>query len=258
MNDNKGAPIGLFDSGLGGLTVWRAVRELLPAESIIYLGDGAHCPYGSRSREQIVEYSDRAVGELIEAGCKIVVVACNTATAAAIDFLRDKYTDIQIVGMEPAVKPACRQSRSRVVGVLATERSLEGDLFHRTVAKYADDVRVVARFGRGFVELVENNLESTPEAERVVREVVEEMVAEGVDQIVLGCTHYPFLTPVIQRIAPEVNIVDPSRAVARRVEQLLEEDGLLNDNVVAEASYEFRSFAGKEYSERLRRKGFDF
>ncbi len=251
------APIGVFDSGFGGLTLWRAIRERLPAESIVYFGDGAHCPYGSRSREEIVEYSDRAVGELLAAGCKLIVVACNTATAVAIDFLRNKYIDVDIVGMEPAVKPACLLTKSGVVGVLATERSLEGDLFHRTVAKYSDKVRVVARFGRGFVELVEQNMEMSTHAESVVREVVEEMLAEGVDQIVLGCTHYPFLIPVLQRIAPKVNIIDPSSAVARRVEQLLRErDLLLSDDVSEEPTFEFRSFADDLYCERLQRKAF--
>ncbi|MFI3305228.1 MAG: glutamate racemase [Rikenellaceae bacterium] len=248
------APIGVFDSGLGGLTVWRAIRERLPAESIIYLGDGAHCPYGSRSRSEIVEYSDRAVGELLEAGCKLIVVACNTATAAAIDFLRAKYSEVEIVGMEPAVKPACQLTSSGVVGVLATERSLEGDLFHRTAAKYSDNVRVIARFGRGFVELVEQDMEGSPEAESVVREVVEEMIEEGVDQIVLGCTHYPFLIPALKSIAPDVNIIDPSPAVAHRVAQLLLQRSMLRCEDGASPIFEFRSFADASYCEKLRRK----
>ncbi|MFI3258913.1 MAG: glutamate racemase [Rikenellaceae bacterium] len=251
---NSSSPIGLYDSGFGGLTVWRAIRDRLPKESMIYLGDGLNCPYGSKSREMIEEYADRAVGELLAAGCKMVVVACNTATAAAIESLRAKYTDVDIVGMEPAVKPACLATKSGVVGVLATERSLEGDLFHRTAARYSDKVRVIARFGAGFVEIVESDKEQSEEAEQRVREIVGPMVAEGVDQIVLGCSHYPFLIPVFRRVAPEVNIIDPSPAVARRVEQLLEAKGLLFKGDVSEASYEFLSFAGDEYRERLRRK----
>lgn len=138
MNDN---PIGVYDSGLGGLTVWRELRRALPRESLVYLGDGKNCPYGSRPAEEIRTLADRAVATLLDAGCKLVVVACNTATAAAIDFLRAKYSSTPIVGMEPAVKPACLNTRSGVVGVLATARSLEGDLFRRTAARYAEGSR---------------------------------------------------------------------------------------------------------------------
>ena len=137
------APIGIYDSGLGGLTVWREVRRLLPEESLLYLGDGKNCPYGSRPREEVRALAVAAVARLVEEGCKLVVVACNTATAAAIDFLRANYAALPIVGMEPAVKPACRNTRSGVVGVLATERSLEGDLFHRTAARYGRDVTII-------------------------------------------------------------------------------------------------------------------
>ena len=140
MND---APIGVYDSGLGGLTVWREVRRMLPSESLVYLGDGKNCPYGSRPREEVRRLADEAVASLVAQGCKMVVVACNTATAAAIDFLREKYAPMPIVGMEPAVKPACLNTRSGVVGVLATERSLDGELFRRTAAKYGSGVEIV-------------------------------------------------------------------------------------------------------------------
>ena len=153
---SNNAPIGVFDSGLGGLTVWREVRRALPAESLVYLGDGKNCPYGSRPREEVRRLADEAVAFLVAQGCKLVVVACNTATAAAIDFLREKYAPMPIVGMEPAVKPACLATRSGVVGVLATERSLDGELFRRTAARYGDGVDLVTAPGRGFVELVEN------------------------------------------------------------------------------------------------------
>ena len=221
MNDGKTtgnrAPIGVYDSGLGGLTVWREIRRALPSESLVYLGDGANCPYGSRPREEVQQLADAAVARLVGAGCKMVVVACNTATAAAIDFLRAKYASLQIVGMEPAVKPACLATRSGVVGVLATERSLDGELFRRTAARYGSGIEVLTVPGRGFVELVEADREQTPEAEVCVREAVEPMLRRGADQIVLGCTHYPFLRPVLERIVAGrgVTIVDPSPAVAR-------------------------------------------
>lgn len=182
----------------------------------------------------------------------MVVVACNTATAAAIETLRSDHPEIDIVGMEPAVKPACHLTKSGVVGVLATERSIEGDMFQHTAARYSSDVRVIARFGRGFVELVERNIEESPEAEEVVRSVVDEMLLEGVDQIVLGCTHYPRLIPVLRRIAPNVNIIDPSPAVARRVEELLRGRDLLSDNTTP--TYDFMSFADDSYREMLRRR----
>lgn len=152
--DNR--PVGVYDSGLGGLTVWREIRRQLPEESLVYLGDGKNCPYGARPADEICRLADEAVGRLVGAGCKMVVVACNTATAAAIDFLRRKYRQMPIVGMEPAVKPACLNTRSGVVGVLATARSLDGDLFRRTAAPLRGEYpgadrrrRRVRRTGRG-------------------------------------------------------------------------------------------------------------
>jgi glutamate racemase len=252
---SNNAPIGVFDSGLGGLTVWREVRRALPAESLAYLGDGKNCPYGSRPREEVRRLADEAVAFLVAQGCKLVVVACNTATAAAIDFLREKYAPMPIVGMEPAVKPACLATRSGVVGVLATERSLDGELFRRTAARYGDGVDLVTAPGRGFVELVENDLEATPEAEATVRAAVAEMLEHGADQIVLGCTHYPFLLPVLERVVAGrgVTVVDPSPAVARRVVQLLDRYGLHVDPA-HRAEYTFRTFADEAYRLRLERK----
>lgn len=251
------APIGIYDSGLGGLTVWREVRRLLPEESLLYLGDGKNCPYGSRSREEVRALSDAAVARLVEEGCKLVVVACNTVTAAAIDFLRANYAALPIVGMEPAVKPACLHTRSGVVGVLATERSLDGDLFRHTAARYGRDVEVIAAPGTGFVELVENNLEETPEADRAVAAAMAGMLARGADQIVLGCTHYPFLMGPIRRATAGrgVTIIDPAPAVARRTAELLDTCDLR-----AEAGhrpeYGFLTYADEDYRERLRRKAF--
>ena len=249
------SPIGVYDSGLGGLTVWRELRRLLPHESLLFLGDGKNCPYGARPREEICYLADEAVGRLVALGCKLIVVACNTATAAAIDFLRAKYASLPIVGMEPAVKPACLHTRSGVVGVLATERSLDGELFRRTAARYGRDVEIVTLPGRGFVELVESDLEDSPAAEACVRPLVEEMIGRGADQIVLGCTHYPFLRATIERIAAGhgVEIVDPSPAVARRVEQLLGQ-GALRAAPDAEPVLEFITFADEDYRLKLKRK----
>ena len=254
MND---APIGIYDSGLGGLTVWREVRRALPGESLVYLGDGKNCPYGSRPREEVARLAREAVGTLVDAGCKLVVVACNTATAAAIDSLREEFAPLPIVGMEPAVKPACLATRSGVVGVLATERSLDGDLFRRTAARYGSGIEVVTAPGRGFVELVESDREDTPEAERTVRSAVAEMLDRGADQIVLGCTHYPFLIPVLERVVAgrDVSIVDPSPAVARRVVQRLDEGGF-RAAPGRKPSYVFCTFANEAYRRRLELKAF--
>lgn len=256
MNDS---PIGVYDSGLGGLTVWREIRRQLPGESLVYLGDGKNCPYGSRPREEIRALADEAVGRLIDdEGCKLVVVACNTATAAAIDFLRAKYARVPIVGMEPAVKPACLATRSRVVGVLATERSLDGDLFRHTAAKYGEGIEVLTVPGRGFVELVEADREATHEAEACVRAAVEPMLQRGADQIVLGCTHYPFLLPVLERVVAGrgVTIVDPSPAVARRVGQLLDRYGLRASRE-HRPTFAFCTFADEAYRQRLERKALE-
>lgn len=249
------APIGVYDSGLGGLSVWREIRRLLPEESLIYLGDGKNCPYGDRPREEVARLADEAVGYLIHLGCKLVVVACNTATAAAIEELRAKYADTPIVGMEPAVKPACLNTQTGVVGVLATERSLDGDLFRRTAARYGAHIEVLARAGRGFVELVEADMEESSEAEKAVREVVEPLLERGADQLVLGCTHYPFLKRMIERVIDirKVTVVDPSPAVARRVKQLLENDDLLAP-AGRQAELRYETFADEAYREKIIRK----
>ena len=153
---NNKAPIGIFDSGMGGLSVWREVRNLLPEESVIYLADGKNCPYGERSKEEIAELTRRAIEELVARGVKLVVVACNTATAVAIESLREEF-DIPFVGMEPAVKPAALSTRSGVIGILATRASLEGELFRTTSSKYADRVKILSAVGEGFVEAVEES-----------------------------------------------------------------------------------------------------
>lgn len=245
----------MYDSGLGGLSVWRELHDKLPNESLTYLADGANCPYGGRPKEEIRRFADEAVGKLIADGAKMVVVACNTATAAAIDFLREKYSNTPIVGMEPAVKPAAMATRTGVVGVLATAGSLGGDLFHKTSARYADRARFIAAVGEGFVELVEESQEQTPEAEEAVRRVIEPLLAEGADQLVLGCTHYPFLREVIERVIGEreVAIIDPAPAVARRVGQLLDQFNLRAE-AQNSAVYKFQTFAEEDYLNRLKNK----
>lgn len=254
MNNN---PIGIYDSGFGGLSVWRELYRALPHESLVYLGDGKNCPYGSKPQEQILQYACESVEKLLERGCKMIVVACNTATAVAIKYLRESYPDVPFVGLEPAVKPACLTTKSGVVGVVATERSLQGEKFLSTLARYGEGVEVIKAVGRGFVEAVEADAESEEQTESIVREIIEPIIEAGADVIVLGCTHYPFLRGVIDKVIGDraVRVIDSGEAVEKRVESLLDEYAIRasEENV---AQYDFMTFADESYSERLRRKAF--
>lgn len=250
------SPIGVYDSGLGGLSVWRELCRLLPEESLIYLGDGKNCPYGGRPREDIERFAEEAVSYLVGRGVKMVVVGCNTATTAAIDHLRAKWPNLPIVGLEPAVKPACLNSVTRRIAVLATKHSLQSDMFLRTAARYADDVEVLKVVGEEFVEIVEAGEEHTVCADVAVRRVVEPLLDRDVDYIVLGCTHYPFLRPNIERIIGDrdIKVIDSGEAVARRVEWLLERYDIRAERG-RQATYDFATFADDNYLERLRQRG---
>ena len=221
------ATIGIFDSGSGGLSVYRELVKLLPSQRFVYYSDNAHCPYGEKTALYIRRRARFITEFLLDKGADIIVVACNTATAAAIATLRAEYPDIPFVGMEPAVKPAALGTRSGVIGVLATAGTLKGSKYLNTRGLYADGVRVVEHVGQGFVELVENGILDGPEAEATVRASLQPLLDEGADTIVLGCTHYPFLQPVIERIAgPGVQVIDPAPAVARQTLRLLREHNI--------------------------------
>ncbi len=249
------SPIGVFDSGLGGLSVWRVLRKALGTESLVYFGDGVRCPYGSRSAEEVRRFTVEGVERLLAEGCKLIVIACNTATATAIAHLREAYPHIPFVGLEPAVKPAALTTRTGRIGVLATRRSLDGEQFRRTSAIYADRVQIFSAVGEGFVEIVEAGGEHTPHAGEVVRRAVEPLVEAGVDRIVLGCTHYPFLRGQIERAVEghNIEIIDSAEAVERRVESLLDEYGLRAgaDNRPQDR---FLTLAGEEYAALMRSK----
>ncbi|MDR0511038.1 MAG: glutamate racemase [Rikenellaceae bacterium] len=251
MNNN---PIGVLDSGVGGLSVLRELRAQLPAESLYYYGDGLNCPYGSKPLWKVEKYVDKGVRQLKKHSIKMLVVACNSGTAAAIDFLRNRY-DFPIVGMEPAVKPAAIATRSGVIGVLATANTLAGELYRTTAARYADRVRIVPCVGTGFVELVEGDREGTPEALEAVRRVVEPLLERGADQLVLGCTHYPFLAADIRAVIASraVDLVDPAPAIVRRVRSLLEEHDLVAQPGYTPL-YRFFTAADDHYRKMLRRK----
>lgn len=220
--------IGVFDSGSGGLSVLKEIIRLLPDEQYVYFADNAFCPYGEKTAAEIRSRAHVITDRLLAEGAGIIVVACNTATAAAIADLRESYPDIPFIGMEPAVKPAAIGTRTGVIGVLATAGTLKGSKYLNTKGKYEDDVKIVEHVGQGFVELVEACDLDSPKAEEIVRESVTPLLAECADTIVLGCTHYPFLAPVIQRIAgDDVTVIDPAPAVARQTVKVMQQRGLL-------------------------------
>lgn len=224
--------IGIFDSGTGGLSVFKEIRKLLPEERYIYFSDNAHCPYGEKSRKYIIERSREITRFLLDKGCDIIVVACNTATAAAIAVLREEFP-VRFIGMEPAVKPAVKSTRTGVVGVLATAGTLKADKYLNTREKFSEGVKITEHVGQGFVELVEKGCLTGREAEDVVRASLKPLLDEEADRIVLGCTHYPFLWDTIAKIASElypereIEIIDPAPAVARHLLETMKTEGLI-------------------------------
>ena len=219
--------VGIFDSGVGGLSVWREVARQLPRERTLYVADQAHVPYGARSLAEVRGFSECIARYLLGCGIKVIVVACNTASAAALHHLRRVFPEVSFVGMEPAVKPAIERTESGVVGVIATQATFQGDLFASLIERYAGDVRVIARACPGLVEAVEAGCVDTAETTDLMQACLAPLAAEGIDQLVLGCTHYPFLEPVIRRVVgPGVTIIDPAPAVARQTGRVLAEQGL--------------------------------
>lgn len=221
-------PIGVFDSGVGGLSIMQELARQLPHEDIIYFADTAHCPYGPRSLEEIRGLTQAIISFLLAQGCKIIVVACNTASAAALHHLRERF-EVPIVGMEPAVKPAAQETETRVVGVIATQATFQGELFASLIQRFASDLTVLEGVCPGLVEQVEAGKLDDPQTEAILRHCLEPMLEKGIDALTLGCTHYPFLIPTIKKIVgPKVKIIDPSPAVARQTKRVLEREGLLN------------------------------
>ena len=228
--------IGIFDSGTGGMSVYREIRKVLPREKYVYYSDNAHCPYGDKSVEYVRDRGRFITHFLLEKGADIIVIACNTATAAAVAALRAEFPDVPFIGMEPAVKPAALGTRSGVVGVLATAGTLKGSKYLTTKGKYEDNVKIVEAVGRGFVELVEAGELDGPHTEAVVARSLRPLLDAGADTIVLGCTHYPFLRDVIARIAGgDVHVIDPAPSVARHLEEVMQERGLIRGDAAGEA-----------------------
>jgi glutamate racemase len=221
-------PIGLFDSGVGGTSIWKAIHELLPDESTIYLADSKNAPYGKRSKEEIIELSKKNTELLLEMNCKIIVVACNTATTNAIKELRASYK-VPFIGIEPAIKPAANQSKTQKIGILATKGTINSELFNKTVKLY-QDTKIIEQIGYELVELIESGEIDSPKIELLLKDYLTPMVAENIDYLVLGCSHYPYLIPKIKKIIPNsIKIIDSGEAVARQTQHVLNEKIGLNN-----------------------------
>lgn len=226
--------IGFFDSGVGGTTVWQEVHRLLPNESTVYLADSLYAPYGKKSRQEIIDLSVKNVDFLLKNyPIKMIVVACNTATTNAIDHLRANY-NIPFVGIEPAIKPAALHSNTGSIGVLATQGTISSALFHQAVETYSQ-VKIIEQVGNGLVDLIESGQMHSTEMTQLLQHYLSPMVKQGIDYLVLGCTHYPLLKEQIEKIIPSsVQIIDSGKAIAKRVHQLLEEKNMLNSNTTAQ------------------------
>ncbi|MFS4456563.1 glutamate racemase [Maribacter sp. 2304DJ31-5] len=228
MNDH---PIGIFDSGIGGTSIWKEIVGLLPYEHTIYLADSKNAPYGEKSSEEILRLSIKNTELLLEKKCKLIVVACNTATTNAIQHLRKTYCNIFFIGIEPAIKPAALHTKSKKVGILATKGTLSSSLFNSTSQLHANGIEVIERQGKGLVELIENGALENEGARALLQEYLKPMLDGGIDYLVLGCTHYPYLIPLIREIIPgNITIIDSGEAVARQTKAILEKNDLLNEN----------------------------
>ena len=221
-------PIGFFDSGVGGTSIWREVHQLLPNENTIYLADSKNAPYGEKSKETILSYSIKNTEFLLEKGCKLIVVACNTATTNTISKLRSMF-DVPFIGIEPAIKPAALQSKNNAVGILATKGTLSSELFAKTTQKFASEITIVEQVGEGLVELIESGQLNSLKTTELLELYIKPMLVLKTDFIVLGCTHYPYLIPQIKKIVGDgVSIIDSGEAVAKQTKAILIKNNLLN------------------------------
>ena len=220
MENNQA--IGIFDSGIGGTSIWSAIHELLPNEKTIYLADSKNAPYGQKTKEEIIALSMKNTEFLIDMNCKLIVVACNTATTNAIQELRAKY-DIPFIGIEPAIKPAVTHSKTQIIGILATQGTLNSALFNKTAEKY-QDTKIIEQVGNGLVQLIENGEINSTEMAQLLQSYLNPMIEANIDYLVLGCSHYPYLIPQIKKILPEhIQIIDSGEAVAKQTQKLLRE-----------------------------------
>lgn len=223
-------PIGIFDSGVGGTSIWKEIVALLPNEHTIYLSDSKNAPYGEKSKQEIIELSIKNTEYLLKNQCKIIVVACNTATTNAIKTLRQNY-DIPFIGIEPAIKPAALSTKTKVVGILATKGTLNSELFEATSSLFKEQITIKETIGKGLVEFIENGEINSPQMTDLLESYLNPMLQDNVDCLVLGCTHYPYLIPEIRKIVGEkIQIIDSGLAVAKQTKAILAKNGLLNTN----------------------------
>ncbi|MBX2842730.1 MAG: glutamate racemase [Flammeovirgaceae bacterium] len=222
--DNR--PIGIFDSGVGGLSIWKEMVGSLPNESIYYYGDSRNCPYGPKKPKEIKQLCANITKFLLEKNCKMIVVACNTATSIAISTLRKSFP-IPFIGIEPAIKPAALHTKSGKIGVLATLGTIKGDLFNATKSRYTENIEVVEQIGHGLVELIETGKGESEEMEELLNEYLNPMMANGVDKIVLGCTHYPFISnSILKIIADKADLINPAPAVTQQILRISDKNQL--------------------------------
>lgn len=225
---NSSSPIGIFDSGVGGLSIWKEIVSLLPNEDTIYLADSKNAPYGEKSKQEIIELCIKNTELLLKKGCKIIVVACNTATTNAISYLRANY-DVPFIGIEPAIKPAALQTKTGAIGILATKGTLSSELFHETSKKFTQNITVVEQVGEGLVPLIESGQIESEEMKKLLHNYLQPMLAKSVDHLVLGCSHYPFLLDEIQKITGNnITIIDSGQAVAKQTKAILAKNDLLS------------------------------
>ncbi|WP_417858231.1 glutamate racemase [Xanthomarina gelatinilytica] len=224
-------PIGIFDSGVGGTSIWKELNLLLPHENTMYLADSKNAPYGEKSKEEIISLSKKNIDLLLNKDCKLIVVACNTATTNAIKVLRETYP-IPIIGIEPAIKPAALNTKTKTIGILATKGTLSSELFHKTTDLFANGIKVVEQVGEGLVGLIENGNIYSEEMSSLLKLYMKPMLDANVDYLVLGCTHYPYLLPQLLEILPKhIKIIDSGEAVARQTQAVLKQHQLLNQSI---------------------------
>jgi glutamate racemase len=234
QNDN---PIGLFDSGIGGTSIWKEIHQLLPGENTIYLADSKNAPYGQKSKEEIIALSEKNTEYLLARNAKLIVVACNTATTNAIKELRAKY-DVPFIGIEPAIKPAALHSHTQRIGILATKGTLSSALFNKAVEVF-QNTQIIEQVGHGLVQLIENGDIDSPEMDELLHTYLTPMIRANIDYLVLGCSHYPYLIPQIRKILPSnIKIIDSGEAVARQTKNVLNEKvGFRKSNDAENAFY---------------------
>ncbi|NLN26520.1 MAG: glutamate racemase [Bacteroidetes bacterium] len=258
-------PIGLFDSGVGGTTIWSEIHKLMPYENTIYLADSKYAPYGNRPAEEIIRLSIKNVEKLIAFDCKIIIVACNTATTNAIEVLREKFS-IPFIGIEPPIKPAALQSKTKRIGVLATKGTLSSTHFNKASKNYTNTVDIIEVIGKQLVTLIEAGEIDSPKIINLLKEYTAPMIAANVDHVVLGCTHYPYLTPILRQILPShVQITHSGEAVARQTKKVLTDNKML-DEKNEKPFYRFHTNGNarilksllQEYSDKIEISTLDF